>query len=73
MQVSLQFDSEQESSGNLLNLDDFLTSFIEIDFDIVTRSVTPIQALDEDTWTVPFENSSKPINIDLQIEQVLFG
>lgn len=67
-QISLQFDPKQEASGNLLDLDDFLTSFIEINLDIVTRSVTSIQTLDENTWTIPFENSSKPININLQVE-----
>lgn len=72
-QISLQFDPKQEASGNLLDLYDFLTSFIEIYFDIVTRSVTPIQALNENTWTISFENSSESININLQVEQVLLS
>lgn len=67
-QISLQFDPKQEASGYLLDLDDFLTSFIEIDLDIVSRSVTSIQALYENTWTIPFENSSKPIDINFQVE-----
>ena len=67
-QISLQFDPKQEASGNLLDLNDFLTSFIEINLDIVTRSVTPIQALNKNTRTISFENSSEPININLQVE-----
>lgn len=73
LQISLQFYPEQPASSNLLNLDDFLTSFIEVDLDIVSRSVTSIQALNENTWTVPLENSSQSVNIDLQVEQVLFS
>ena len=49
-----------------------MTPFVEINFNIVPRSVTSIKALDKNTWTISFKYSLESINIDFKIEQMLF-
>ena len=72
-QILLEFLSQQETSGNLLNFDDFLPSLIEVNFHIISWSITTVLTLKQNTWTVSFENSSKSVNINFKIEKMLLG
>jgi hypothetical protein len=71
-QVFLEFDSQKESSGNFLNLDDLLPSLVEVDLDVVPGPVAPVEALNEDARAVSLKDTPESVNIDLKIEQMLF-
>lgn len=71
-QIILQLQSQQEPSCNLLDLDNFLTSFVEVNLHVVTRSVASVKTLNQNTGTVSFKYSLKPIDVYLQVEQMLF-
>lgn len=64
-QITLELCPEQESSCNLLNLDDLLPSLIKVDFDVVPGPIAPIQALYQDTRTISLEYSPQSIDVDL--------
>jgi len=72
-QILLQLEPEQETSSNLLNFNNLLSSFVEVDLDIIPGSVTSIQTLYENTRTVSLEDSPEPVYIYFQIEQMLFS
>ena len=72
-QVFLESDSQQESTSYLLDFNDLLPSLIEVDFYIISGAVSSIQALDQNTRTVSFENSSETINIYFKVKKMLFG
>ena len=72
-QVSLQPHAQQEATSNLLDLYDLLSTLIEVDLHVVARSVATIQRLDQDGGTVSLEDAAQSVDVDLKIEQVLFG
>ena len=72
LKILLKLAPKKETSGNLLDLYNLLPPLIEVDLDIVSRSVTSIQTLDEHTRRIPLEDSPKTIDIYLQVEQMLF-
>ena len=73
LQIFLQLQSQQVTTGNLLDFDDLQSSFVEIDFDEVSGSITTVETLNQNTWTVLFEDPSQSIDVDFQVEQMLLS
>jgi len=73
LQIFLQLQSQQVATGNLLDFDDLQSSLVEIDFDEVSGSIATVQTLNENTWTVLFEDPAQSIDVDLQVEQMLLS
>lgn len=72
-QVILELLSATVTSVNLLNLNDFLLSFVEVDLSEIPSFVTSVQRLDKYSRTIPFKNPLEPVNIDLKVKQMLLG
>lgn len=73
LQIFLQLQSQQVATGNLLDFYDLQSSLVEIDFDEVSGSIATVQTLNENTWTVLFEDPAQSIDVDLQVEQMLLS
>ena len=56
--ISLKLLPKKPSPGNLLNLNYFISSLIEVDDGDVSLSVAPVQTLDQYCRRVSFKNSS---------------
>lgn len=57
-QISLELLPEKPAPSNLLNLNDFVSSLIEVDDRDVPLSVASVQTLDQNCRRVSFKNSS---------------
>tara|TARA_B110000285_G_C15076848_1_gene591255 strand:- start:412 stop:810 length:399 start_codon:yes stop_codon:yes gene_type:complete len=71
-QVFLELDSQKETSGNFLNLDDLLPSFVEVNLDVVPGAIATVEALNEDTRAISLKDTPESVNVYLKIEQMLF-
>ena len=64
-EVFLEFESQQEPSSNLLNLNDFVPSFVEVDLDVITGAISSIKTLDQNAGRVSFKDSSESVDVYL--------
>ena len=72
-QISLELLPEQPPSRDLLYLYNLVPPLIEVDYSNVPLSISPVQALNQDSWGVPFEDPSESVDVYLQVEKVLLG
>ena len=67
------FRAGEPTSHTLLDEYHLGSAFVEVNFNEVSRSITSIKTLDEDSRTVTLENSLESINVNFKIQQMLLG